>query len=218
MKTFYGPKSPAFLSGPTRIFGYDEILAPTVVHGPDLPAASVSENLPTINHFIIPIDERAIAPPLIIPDDSTTSHGKLIHYNRVWMIAASIISHHARDGSFSKVARDKVYHDFNLILNWTDDMVIFVASPHEYTPGPIAYPPILEADGLIHMQINLILLIKIILVLLLVVELASIVASNQFMGPRLSWIIWWITGMSVTKFVLVWKIFWIRIRNRVMLI
>jgi hypothetical protein len=146
MKTFYGPKSPAFHGGPNRVFGYDEILAPTVVHGPDRPVAHVGDNLPIIDHFNSPHDERAIAPPLIIPDDITTSHGKLIHYNQVRMIAASIIFHHAHDGSLSKVARDKIYYDFHSVLSWTDEMVLLVASPHDYTPDPIAYPPILEAE------------------------------------------------------------------------
>jgi hypothetical protein len=83
----------------------------------------------------LPTDERAIAPPLIIPDDITTSHGKLVHYNCVWMIAASIIFHHAHDGSLSKIARDKIYSDFLLVLSWTDEMVLLVASPHEYNPN-----------------------------------------------------------------------------------
>jgi hypothetical protein len=169
MKTFYGPKSPAFLTGPYRVFGYDKILAPTVVHGPDLPVALVGDNLPIINHFNLPHDERAIVPPLIIPDDITTSHGKLVHYNRVWMIAASIIFHHAHDGFLSKIARDKIYSDFLLVLSWTDEMVLLVASPHEYNPGTIPFPPILEAEWINTYRNQL------------VVTLARKVVINQFM-------------------------------------
>jgi hypothetical protein len=146
MTTFYGPKSPAFRGGPNHFIAYDVILAPTVVHGPDIPVAIVSDDLPIINHFDLPDCFRAIAPPLIMPDDVSTLEGKLTHYNRVRMIAASILFHHGLDGSFSQAARERVRHDTNLVLSYTAEMVLFIASPNEFINRPMDYPPILEAE------------------------------------------------------------------------
>jgi hypothetical protein len=145
MTTYYGPKSPAFRGGPNHVIAYDVILAPTVVHGPDVRIRLVSDELPIINHFTLHEGVCAIAPPLIIPDDVTTSEGRLIHYNRIRMIAASILYHHALDGSFPQLAREKVRHDMNMVLSYTPEMVIFIATPHEFINRPLQYPPILQA-------------------------------------------------------------------------
>jgi hypothetical protein len=146
MSTFYGPICPTFRGGPNQVIAYDTILAPTVVHGPFVQAVLIGDELPIINHFTLPSDVAAIAPPLIMPDDTDTWEGRVVHYNRVRMIAASILFHHGGDRSFSQVAREKVRHDMNLVLSYTPEMVMFVAAPDGLTHGTINYPPILEAE------------------------------------------------------------------------
>jgi hypothetical protein len=146
MTTFYGPICPAFRGGPNQIIMYETILAPTVVHGPTVPVVLIGDALPVINHFTLPSDVAAIASPLINPDDTDTWEGRVIHYNRVRMIAASILYHHCADGSFPQLAREKVRHDMNLVLSYTPEMILFVAAPDGLSLGTIHYPPILEAE------------------------------------------------------------------------
>jgi hypothetical protein len=117
-----------------------------VVHGPSVPAALIGDELPVINHFTLPSDVAAIAPQLIKPDDTDTWEGRFIHYNRIRMIASSILYHHGADLLFSQLAREKVRHDTNLVLRYTPEMVMFVAEPNGLTHGTINYPPILEAE------------------------------------------------------------------------
>jgi hypothetical protein len=146
MSTFYGPICPTFRAGPDHVISYDTILAPTVVHGPSVPEVLIGDELPIINHFSLPPDVAAIAPPLIKPDDTDTWEGRVIHYNRIRMIAASILYHHGADRSFSQLAREKVRHDMNLVLSFTPEMVMFIAEPNGLTYGTINYPPFLEAE------------------------------------------------------------------------
>jgi hypothetical protein len=146
MSTYYGPICPTFRGGPDHVIAYDTILAPTAVHGPFVQAVLIGDELPIINHFTLPSDVAAIAPPLIKPDDTDTWEGRVIHYNRVRMIAASILFHHGADRSFSQLAREKVRHDMNLVLSYTPEMVMFVAGPDGLSYGTINYPPILEAE------------------------------------------------------------------------
>jgi hypothetical protein len=108
MSTFYRPICPTFCGGPNQVITYDTILAPMVVHGPSVPVVLVGDELPIITHFMLPLDVSAIAPPLIKPDDTDTWEGRAVHYNRVRMIAASILYHHGADRLFPQLAREKV--------------------------------------------------------------------------------------------------------------
>jgi hypothetical protein len=72
MSMFYGPICPTFCGGPNQVIAYDTILAPTVVHGPPVPAVLIGDELPIINHFTLPSDVAAIVPPLIKPNDTDT--------------------------------------------------------------------------------------------------------------------------------------------------
>ena len=74
--------------------------------------------------------------------------GLVVHYNRIRLIASSILFFHEFDGSFSKTARERVRFDVLTILNWTSEMVLFVVSPNEFSHEPLSYPPILEAAWL----------------------------------------------------------------------
>jgi hypothetical protein len=146
LTTFYGQLCPTFRGGPDQVIAYDTILAPTVVHGPAVPVVLIGDELPVINHFTLPSDVAAIAPPLIKPDDTDTWEGRVIHYNRVRMIAASILFHHGADLSFPKLAIEKVRHDVNMVLSYTPEMLMFVAGTDGLTYGTMNYPPILEAE------------------------------------------------------------------------
>jgi hypothetical protein len=76
-----------------------------------------------------------IAPSIIYPDDTDTWEGWVINYNRVRMIAASILFHHGADGSFPQLARENVRHDMHLVLSYTPEMILFVAAPNEFFHG-----------------------------------------------------------------------------------
>jgi hypothetical protein len=105
MTTFYGPICPTFRGGPNHVIAYNTILAPAFVHGPSVPVVQICDDFPIINHFMLPSDVAAIAPPLINPNDTDTWEGWFIHYNRVRMIAASTLFHNGADGSFPHLAR-----------------------------------------------------------------------------------------------------------------
>jgi hypothetical protein len=145
MNPYYGPKSPNFIDGPTVVIPYEAVLAPTCLHGPDIRATTVGI---VDARYVLTTDTASIPSPTIPPDDTSTMEGKIIHYNRIRLIASSILFHHNFDGSFPKSARERVRFDYLTILNWPAEMVSFVTHPLQLTHEPLHYPPILEAAWL----------------------------------------------------------------------
>jgi hypothetical protein len=144
MATYHDPKPLDFRLGPGFVYSYKQVLKLTMVHGPKRVGMQV---------FVVPAgfdvndpDQCVIEPPLVNPDDVSTIEGKVIHFNRIRMISASIKFHHEKDGSFPLSSREKVRYDMNIILNWPWSTVLFVVSPDEYGRTSMDYPAILEAS------------------------------------------------------------------------
>jgi hypothetical protein len=142
MNPYYGPKSPNFIGGPCDIIPYEVVLAPTCLHGPDIGTTTVGV---VDARYILTPDTTSIPSPNFPPDDTSTLEGLVVHYNRIRLIASSILFHHNFDGSFPKTARERVRFDFLTVLNWPPEMVLFVTSPLQFAHEPLHYPPILEA-------------------------------------------------------------------------
>jgi hypothetical protein len=144
MATYHDPQPMDYSFGPRLVLSYAWVLKETMVHGP--PQTSMQRFVVPKGFDVNDPDQRAIDPPVVYPDDISTTDGKVFHFNRLRMISASIRFHHEKDGSFAIALREKVWFDMRLILLFPSSMFIFMAAPEEFAFKLLDYPPFLEAN------------------------------------------------------------------------
>ena len=143
MFTYIDPTPIDFSCGPELVIPYEQVLKTTMVHGYGQAGTRmvIIRKIEGAEHT-----HHAIAAPTGYLDDVSTIEGKVIHFNRVRLISASIKFHHEEDGSFSLASQEKVKWDMKLILSWPPALVLSVVCPGEFSHEILDYPPLLESN------------------------------------------------------------------------
>lgn len=132
-----------FSHGPGLEVSYEQVLRSTMIHG-RAQAGTRMVIVPKV--FKAEHAQRPIDAPTVYPDDTSTIEGKVVHFNRVRLIDASIRFHHEKDGSFPLASRERVQWDMATILSWPSALVLSVVRPNEFAHAALGYPPLLEAN------------------------------------------------------------------------
>lgn len=131
-----GYRYPDFSGGPEKLIAYKTVLADTVVHGPYQENKEASRDP---KESLQDPDKRALVLPRKIPDDLSTVRGRLVHYNRLRLLSASIAEHYDDDGSFTIYSRGRVKDDLKYIIKWPATMILFCVRFEAHTKGPLYY-------------------------------------------------------------------------------